>query len=661
MTKPVSRSFKRISIFFLLFFMIKPACAENSSDTLRLYYLGEVVVTAQQSPTSLTSSLSEVNDQTIRQRQVQNIAEAVQIIPGGYVSIGSRNEMVVQLRGIEQRQIAVLLDGVPIYVPYDGLVDLGQMPVGAVEKITVTEGNASVLYGPNSLGGSVNIVTKLPTLRHTQFQTMGGSGQMQSYTLDQSGSYNSLGYLVNLGYDRQDNFPLSDDFSKTKNEDGGARNNSSFKKFDLFSKLTWGHHKNHHSALSFSLVDNQRDISPDIYADKPRWWRFPKWRKWVLNLTSSQMVTNSTSLKEILFYDKYDNVLDSYDDATYSTQTKKYAFHSTYDDYSVGSNLFATKTFPKNHILTLGVTYKRDVHREQGNTGLPWEKYEMDSYTAGLEHEWKSSQDISLSTGLGLNLLDPVFANGQPLRKDIIALDGRLGIYYSLSEAWEIKASFGHKTRFPTLKELYSGQSGKNVPNPNLKEESSFNVEMGLSHNWRGTNRVGLTIFDSEIADLIVDKKVMVEEEEKDQLQNIGKARHAGLEFSARVLPIRNLTLNSSYAFLKARNRSDNRTTDKLPYRPEHLVKLEQEYKFPFGLGFSLEENYVSKRIYLDQDDLPHSLDEYFLLDLQFRQSLWEHLTFRFSLFNLLDEYYESEYGFPMPGRNFRAGMEVDF
>jgi len=136
----------------------------------------------------------------------------------------------------------------------------------------------------------------------------------------------------------------------------------------------------------------------------------------------------------------------------------------------------------------------------------------MDSYTMGLEHEWKSSQNVSLSSGLGLNLLDPIFANGQALRKDITTLDGRLGIHYALSEAWEVTASMGRKTRFPTLKELYSGQSGKNTPNPDLKEESSFNMEIGLLHNWGDDNRIGLTIFDSEITDLIVDKIIGVDE-----------------------------------------------------------------------------------------------------------------------------------------------------
>jgi len=648
-------------ILFLLFFLMKNAFAETLSDTLRLYYLGEVVVTAEKSPTAVTSSLAEVNSQTIQKQQLQNIAEAISLTPGSYISIGARNEMVVQLRGIEQRQIAVLLDGVPIYVPYDGLVDLGQMPVEAVEKITVTEGNASVLYGANSLGGSINIVTKLPVQRHTQFQTMVGSGQMRSYGLNQSGSYNSIGYLLNLGYNRQDNFPLPDDFSKTKNEDGGARNNSYFKKFDLFTKLTWRPDKNHHTALSFSFVDNEKDIPPDIYAQRPRWWRFPKWQKWVLNLTSSQMISGSLSLKEILFYDKYDNILDSYDDATYSTQTKKYAFHSTYDDYSLGSHWFITKTFSKKHILTLGVTYKRDVHNEQDNRGLSWGKYEMDNYTVGLEHEWRNSQKIVFSTGLGLNFLDPVFANGQALRKNVSTVDGRLGTHYTFSKTWELTASMGHKTRFPTLKELYSGQSGKNIPNPDLKEESSFNLEIGVSHNWGNANQIGITIFDSEITDLIVDQPVLVNGEQKYQLQNIGKARHLGWEVSSAITPFRNFNLLSSYAYLRAQNRSPNRASDDLPYRPRHRVKLEEEYQFLFGLTFSLQESYLTERAYLDQNGYPHSLKGYFLLGLQLRQSLRKHLTFRLSWFNALDEYYESEYGFPMAGRNFRVGMEVDF
>ena len=77
----------------------------------------------------------------------------------------------------------------------------------------------------------------------------------------------------------------------------------------------------------------------------------------------------------IFFYDKYDNTLDSYDDETYTTQTKRYAFHSVYDDYSIGTNTFLTHRLSKMSELTLGINYKRDVHKELDDYEEPWEEY----------------------------------------------------------------------------------------------------------------------------------------------------------------------------------------------------------------------------------------------------------------------------------------------
>ena len=83
--------------------------ADLASDSLRTYYLGEVVVTAKRSPTTLSTNIREVTREVAASQRIQTVAEAIQTLPGGYISIGARNEMVVQLRGIEQRQVAVLL------------------------------------------------------------------------------------------------------------------------------------------------------------------------------------------------------------------------------------------------------------------------------------------------------------------------------------------------------------------------------------------------------------------------------------------------------------------------------------------------------------------------------------------------------------------------
>ncbi len=50
--------------------------------------------------------------------------------------------MIVQLRGMEQRRISVMLDGVPIYLPYDGLIDSRSAPtslaVELAQKLGIT-------------------------------------------------------------------------------------------------------------------------------------------------------------------------------------------------------------------------------------------------------------------------------------------------------------------------------------------------------------------------------------------------------------------------------------------------------------------------------------------------------------------------------------------
>ncbi|MFQ5869324.1 MAG: TonB-dependent receptor plug domain-containing protein [Candidatus Zixiibacteriota bacterium] len=660
MTASVSKFLWVTSLLFFVL-LLKVAEADIASDSLRTYYLGEVVVTAKRSPASLTTSLREVTKEEMTSRQIQTVAEAIQTLPGGYVSIGARNEMSVQLRGIEQRQVAVLLDGVPIYVPYDGVVDLGEIPMEVVEKITVTAGNASVLYGPNSLGGTINIISKSPGRLQSHVQTTFGSGNLQVYSLGGSGTVGSFGYLLTGSYRRQDHFRLSDDFPEAPNEDGDYRNNSDYEKFDFLTKLSWRPNNRHHTALTFSHLANKKGLPPKIYDKRPRFWRFPEWRKWVLNLTTSQTFDPGWFLKGTFFYDKYDNILDSYDDDTYTTQNKRYAFHSVYDDYSTGFNLYVTKSFSEKNDLTLGAGLKRDVHRDQPGRGESFEWYEIESYNLGLEEEWTVSRKLALSGGLSFNLLHPIFAEAAPLRDDMRTLDGRLGAHLSLTETMSLFGSVGKKTRFPTLKELYSGYAGRNVPNPDLKEESTTNMELGFSVLWGHSGRAELVLFDSEITNLIVDRAVIVEGEEKEMLDNIGKARHLGIELAGSYSPAEDLSLSGSYTYVKAENRSPGEEGDELPYRPQHRILVGIDYTLPTESTLRLNSTFTGERSYFDRDDKLQGLPGYLTVDLLLRQHLGEYLSFSLSLYNLFDEYYESEYGIPMPGRNFSIGIEMSY
>lgn len=659
---------KSIILFFsllaslFLVFNLSPAFAENSSsaDSLRVYYLGEVVVSAKKGATVASSALREINFEEIRREGVLNVAQVIDLTLGSYASVGSRNEMMLQLRGVEQRQLSVMLDGVPIYVPYDGLVDLSQIPVDAIGKITLTPGNSSVLYGPNSLGGSINILTSMLEKRKSRLSLFWGSGEMQQYSLQQSFSLDKFGFLFVAGHHRQDYFPLSDDFSTTEIEDGDRRENSFYKKTDFFAKVTYRPDLDHHTSVSFSFIDNEKGVPPIIYAEeRPRYWRFPTWRKWIINLSSLQRIGESSLVKAIFFYDKYDNVLDAYDDATYTSQTGRRAFHSTYDDYSIGSNIFLTHSFSEANELTFGMNYKRDVHREQGDLGEEWEKYKMETYTLGAEHELKIQNGCAFSSGLSWNVLHPVHAHEQPLRDDVITLDGRLGFSRIFSPELEIFGSTGHRTRFPTLKELYSGYSGRNIPNPNLKEETAFNFELGIRYSFASWGKSELVFFDSEVRNLIVDHLAIPPD--TFQMDNVGKARLSGAELSITLKPVENSAVSIGYSFLKAKNLSEDRVSDKLEYRPEHKLRLQGDYTFRFDLSLSLAVSYVASRAYLDDSEYDHKMPDYTLIDGRVSQSLWNKLALILEVKNILDKDYQTEYGLPMPGRTFYGGLEVEF
>ncbi len=88
-------------------------------------------------------------------------------------NVGPRNESVVYVRGFDLRQVPVFIDGVPVYVPYDGYVDMGRFTTFDLAEINVSKGFASILYGANTMGGAINLVSRKPV---SKFEINGRAG-----------------------------------------------------------------------------------------------------------------------------------------------------------------------------------------------------------------------------------------------------------------------------------------------------------------------------------------------------------------------------------------------------------------------------------------------------------------------------------------------------
>ena len=157
------------SILFLIVFCFNASLAEESMQKeavadFEAFDLGEIYVTAEKYPASREVTVTtEITAEDIKTTNSKTVAEALSYVPGIRVSTGYKNEPDIQIQGFSQNRNLILIDGVPYYETNYGKLDLNQIPVDNIAKIEITKGGASVLYGPNALGGVVNIITKKAT------------------------------------------------------------------------------------------------------------------------------------------------------------------------------------------------------------------------------------------------------------------------------------------------------------------------------------------------------------------------------------------------------------------------------------------------------------------------------------------------------------------
>ena len=177
-----------------------------------VFRLGEVVVTAE-SDMPLGAADSMTADD-LRQFNREDLAEALDLLPGVTLSrTGARNERTVFVRGFDIKHVPIYLDGIPIYVMYDGYADLGRFTTFDLSRIAVSKGAASVLYGPNTMGGAINMISSRPE-KPLAFTAGAGAGGGQRYWGYSNFGANMGKWYIQAGvsYLDKDHFNLSSDF-----------------------------------------------------------------------------------------------------------------------------------------------------------------------------------------------------------------------------------------------------------------------------------------------------------------------------------------------------------------------------------------------------------------------------------------------------------------
>ncbi len=634
--------------------------AANAGDS-NIFRLGEVLVTAP-APDPVSSISSTLTNEDIRQFNRETVGDALNLLPGVTLStIGARNEKTIYVRGYHPSQVPVFIDGIPVYVPYDGYVDFDRFTTSDLAAIQVSKGFSSVSYGPSTLGGAINLISRRPSKELEGDVRIGyGEGSSREAHANIGTNQGSWYFQAGAGYRESNGFRMSDDFKPTPQENGGRRNNSYYKDDKVSLKFGLTPNDTDEYAISYYKQSGEKDQPPSTEPGA-RFWKWPFWDKESLYFVSNTALGTHETLKLRLYADKFDNELNIYSNNTYTGLTP--GDRSIYHDKTYGGAVELESRRIDSHTLRFVTHYKNDRHENPDGNGVIGEDFEDTLRSYSIEDSIALGEKTTLLLGYAHHELhaDKVYKTGWNFTKPDkeSANDPQIGLFHDLTPATRLYATIAQKTRLPILKDRYSLRFGRFIENPKLGKEKAVNYEIGYQGTpWAGA-RAEAAVFYNDIEDKIQSVNLNGAADctvaNKCQMQNVGEVRVRGLEVSLQTPLNSRLDVGGNFTRMDLDNRSDSsvRITS-IPetklilhavWRPVEQVKL---------IAF-MEQNggrWASNTV---------KLDRFTIFNLKGVWEAREGLFAEVGVNNLSDRNYELDFGFPSPGRMWYTNLSYVF
>jgi iron complex outermembrane recepter protein len=687
---------------------------ENAKKDYEAFDLGELYVKGEKLPAvQEMTETTEITAEQIEASHSRTVAEALTFAPGIRVTTGRKNEPNVQIHGFDQSNTLVLIDGVPYYDTAYGKLDLNVLPVDNIARIEIMEGVSSVLYGPNSLMGVINIITKKPTERPAinALAEYGDYGS-QRYSVSNGMKIGKFSYWLNYTHLESKGWYLSDNFDSrpgtvrttsyrttptratvntTTNpiiEDGGVRENSAEKTDAFWTKVGIEPTDSSEYYLNFHYITRDKDVpSPigpaivnTVSLNAPAFSQFvrvPTYDNWGVDLSGQQKIGDRVTLKAKLFYHDHVDDYVSYSDQTYS----RIVATSRFKDNTLGGSLLSDINLASTDTLRFAFRYQKDNHKERADEYLPFA--ESNSYTGSLalENEFTPMKNLSIVTGVGHDWFYVskaeknntnsstsalgTSAYGALLNQNAVRpgyhneLDPMAGVAYTFVDGTKLFGSAARKVRFPTLQQLFSTNQG----NSDLTAERSWNYVLGATRAITKYARAELSLFQNDITSYITRDAPTVDQ----RYYNLGRVLLRGFRVSGEVYPMKDLSFRTAYTYTDATNLTHGRATNRVQYVPEHEIDVSANYLIPkVNVKFDLTGVYVSQT--WGQLPTPSSpaqasikTDDYFLMNVRIGKEVYKGVEVYFAANNVFDKNYEPELDFPAAGRNLFLGVQYHY
>jgi iron complex outermembrane receptor protein len=640
--------------------------------------LARVEVTAR-GDIAANQAVSVVDAEAIKDAEATNVAEALRSVAGVYFTDnGYRGESSVRLRGFGPTRVGVFIDGIPVYVPFDRNTDLARFTTYDVGEITVSKGYTSPLFGANTLGGAINIITRKPA---KEFEGEVGAGVMNGKGAEEwatLGTKQELFYaLLSASHSERDYYKISQDYEPKGAQQTHRRANSDHRDYKLNLKV--GLTPRGDDEYSFNYI-MARGEHGQPYADDAsggglykRFWRWPDWDKTSYYLITKTAITESFEVKSRWYYDGFYNLMEDYGNATATRPIGT----SEYDDYTFGGIVEGDWRITPDQTLKLSLSRKYDRHKEIDSASKGAD-IKMGDHTVsiGAEYALRFLERFTWVAGASYDRTSVDRAQYRDSSKSLIAgshpsfssdsINPETALYFQATPAWMLYGSISRKAMMPTLKDRYSTQENIYLYNPSLKQERSTTYEIGTSYDISSDTRAQIALFWTRTDDYIARIRGLSNSDAAlgcvgqgtcSQNQNVGEEEHKGYEVSieSQISPELFGTMGYTYIDAKVKNGGGVYVTD----TPKHSFAASFKYTPRAWIDVIPTLRHESARyVNLDGSNRGSSLT---IADLKIALRPIKALELGVGVKNIFDELYYYDSAFPLEGRSYYANVRYNF
>jgi Fe(3+) dicitrate transport protein len=582
-------------------------------------------------------------------------------------------------------------------------------PLEAVENIELVRGGSSLQFGPQ-FGGMLNYVLKRETKKKFSFETqntVGSYGLISSYNAI-GGTFKKFSYYVYNHSRSADGWRENSEYT--------VRNTHAFVeyRFTENTKLSAEYtNMDYQMQQAGGLTDEQFNANPRQSLRERNWFGTP-WNVFSVNFDTKISGNFTSNTKLFGLIGKRNSVGFIGTPNNVDNLANRRVDRDLYENYGIENrNIYKYKLGKINNNLAFGMRlYKANTQRLQdgrGTTGSDFDisidgRYVRDlnfttenmavfgenqfkvtekfSVTPGVRYEYiQNSGDgrfgISIS-GTDLAFPDKTVSRSQPLFG--IGLEYKFrttNIYANITQAFR-----------PVLFSDFTPPAVTDVINPNLKDASGFNADVGFRGNYKNYLNFDFSLFYLSYNNRIGGVRQFVNNDPTQGTfiyrTNLGETVNKGIEGFANLnitrlfeieKPYGNLDFFASVSFIDSRY-TDFRIFNASGTAPNVIItetnlsgnRVENAPRYIHNFGLSWSNNNISAtaqyrmsgRIFTDANNtvtpsangVTGILDDYRVFDLSTEYKFLKNYNIRGGINNLFDEEYATRRagGYPGPG-----------